>query len=284
MNRFILHALKTASKPIPRPIVYRLAHHLAKRDYERLVRRRLGPYFRPVDEGPPAPREVLLTTKAMNEQELSEALLADRFFSGAYKTVHSWLQLLEAHGVNLRTVGSILEIGCGSARLLRHFRCFDGTRIVGCDADPKAIEWCKQNIPGAEFYVNQLQPPLALADDSFDFILAASVFTHIPLDVQKPWLLELRRIMRPGSIFLCTIEGWFNQRRQLTQADRETLRRVGHVTLDKDSPNASLATKSLPSWDVFQRRDQVIQEYGSVFRILDYFPDKQDLLVLQKAR
>jgi SAM-dependent methyltransferase len=159
----------------------------------------------------------------------------------------------------------------------------DGARLVGCDVDERAIEWCRANIPGITFHQNRLEPPLEFADDdSFDVILAASVFTHVPINVQRRWLLELRRVLRPGGLFLCTIEGWFNHRRQLTDVDRATLRRDGHVTLDKDSPNASLSTKALGSRDVFQTRDRVVEAYGSVLEILDYIPSTQDLLVLRK--
>lgn len=283
MNSLMQKVLKTLSRPVPRRTVYRIAHYIARRDYHQFLAKRLGPYFVAADEGPPAPREILTTTRAMNERELDEGMLRSQFFAAAYKTVHSWLSTCEDHGKRVRTIGSVLEIGCGSARLIRHMRCMSGTRLVGCDVDAQAVDWCRRNIPGVIFHQNRLEPPLHFADDdSFDLIIAASVFTHVPISVQRDWLLELRRVMRPGGLFLCTVEGWFNHRRQLTADDRAQLSREGHVTLDKDSPNASLSTKALGSWDVFQTRDRVIEAYGSILEILNYVPSTQDLLVLRK--
>lgn len=283
MNPSTLRMLKTLSRPVPRKALYRAAHHVVRRDYHKFLKKRLGPYFVEVEEGPSAPKEILTTTRAMDERERDDGMLDHQFFTAAYKTVHGWLSTCEEHGKSIRTIGSVLEIGCGSARLLRHFRCMEGTRLVGCDVDKHSVDWCRENIPGITFFQNRLEPPLEFADDdSFDLIIAASVFTHVPVPVQRAWLLELRRVMRPGGLFLCTVEGYFNHRRQLTEEDRATLRHEGQVTLDKQSPNASLSTKALGSWDVFQTRDRVVEAYGSVLELLDYIPSTQDLLVLRK--
>src|SRR5262245_28531949 len=129
MHPVVHRAAKTVSRVVPKPLFYRLARAHARREYHRFLKQRLGVYFTPIDDGPPAPREILLTTRAMNEQELDEQMLADRYMAGAYKTVHSWLSMIEPFGFNLRTCGAVLELGCGSARLLRHFRCIEGIRI-----------------------------------------------------------------------------------------------------------------------------------------------------------
>jgi SAM-dependent methyltransferase len=151
--------------------------------------------------------------------------------------------------------------------------------------DARAIEWCSQNIPGIEFYQNELSPPLKFAQDrSFDFIFAASVFTHIPLEAQQAWIEEMRRVLRGGGFLVCTVEGRYNMQRQLSEENRATLRAQGHVTLTKQDPNASLSTKALGSWDVFQTRSEVIRAFGSVLELREYGADKQDVLILQKPR
>ena len=284
MNDLAYKILKKASRPFPSGLVYSLGHRSAKRDWRRYVETRLGPYYVPVPDGPPGPKDIMLTTAAMNETELNRGMETHRYFARAYETVRAWMTTLERHAFNLRTCGAVLEIGCGSARLIRHFRCMDGARIVGTDADSKAIAWCQENIPGAEFYVNDLAPPLPLESDSFDLAFAASVFTHIPLDVQGAWIAEMGRVLRPGGYFICTVEGWFNQRRQLSDEDRSKLRRDRHFTLEPKDANASLSTKALGSWDVFQLRDQVIAAFSKTFEILDYDPGMQDVLLLRKPR
>jgi hypothetical protein len=79
-----------------------------------------------------------------------------------------------------------------------------GPRInrIGADANPKPIEWNRRNLPGITFQLNKLEPPLSFADASFDLICALSVFTHIRLGLQKPWLRELTRLLGPAVLFL----------------------------------------------------------------------------------
>jgi SAM-dependent methyltransferase len=66
------------------------------------------------------------------------------------------------------------------------------------------------------------------------------------------------------------------------------LNQQGEVTLGKDDPGVSFSTKAGGSqFDVFQRRDKVIDVFGRVLKMLDYIPSSrapigQDLLVLQK--
>jgi SAM-dependent methyltransferase len=284
MSDLVYKVSRKVTNLLPSGMVYRGAHFVAKRDFERFVKERLGPYFVPVEEGIPGSQEVMLTTAAMDEREWRSGMETHRYFARAYQTVRGWLRALETHSFNLRTCGAVLEIGCGSARLIRHFRCMDGVRVVGTDADAKAIEWCRANVPGMEFYVNELSPPLPFQANSFDLAFAASVFTHIPLNVQQAWVDEMSRVVRPGGFFICTVEGWFNQRRQLSPENRAELRAKRQLTLLPEDANSSLSTRSLGSWDVFQLRDQVIGAFGSVFDILDYRPGVQDMLILQKPR
>jgi SAM-dependent methyltransferase len=119
--------------------------------------------------------------------------------------------------------------------------------------------------------VNDLEPPLRFAEeDSFDLVTAASVFTHIPLDLQRRWLEEIRRILRPGGYFLCTVAGAHHIGIQLSPELKGRLRKEGHVTLGSDDPGVSYATKAAGSWDVFQTREEVLRSFGSVFEVLHY--------------
>ena len=61
---------------------------------------------------------------------------------------------------------------------------------------PEMVEWCQANLTGIDFYHNELSPPLDFAEDnSFDLMLASSVFTHIPLETQELWLAEMQRVL-----------------------------------------------------------------------------------------
>src|SRR5689334_987206 len=83
-------------------------------------------------------------------------------------------------GYELAEFEHVLDFGCGCGRTLVHLKDlapraqFDGT-----DIDEGAIKWCKENLRFATFKVGEASPPTDYAADSFDFIYAISVFTHL---------------------------------------------------------------------------------------------------------
>src|SRR5207244_9030240 len=93
--------------------------------------------------------------------------------------------------------------GCG--RVMRRWRDLDG--VHGSDTNAEAVAWCRANLPFGRFETNGLAPPLAFADDSFDLVYALSVFTHLTVDLQRAWLGELRRVLRPRGLLLLTTHG-----------------------------------------------------------------------------
>jgi len=101
----------------------------------------------------------------------------------------------------------LLDFGCASGRVLRHALTQSGptTEVHGCDLAPANIEWIKRHLPEAiSGEVNSADPNLPYDDNFFDVVTAFSVFTHIDHH-ETNWLLELKRIVRPGGILYLTI-------------------------------------------------------------------------------
>jgi SAM-dependent methyltransferase len=269
---------------LPKSTVYYLKRQNAENQFERYARQKLSMNFRLVESGPVPPKELVAKTAALDEQEVEKQSNQDVYFETGYYSVLRLLKILEHFSLNLRTIGSVFELGCGTARLLRHFRCIDGIRLVGSDVNPEMIKWCQNNLSDMEFYHNELTPPLSFAaDNSFDLMLASSVFTHIPLDYQELWLTEMQRILRPGGIFICSVLGQNHASLILDSQDLTELKKKGSLTLSSDNSKATLSTRIGGSgWDVFQTRAEVIRVFGSFFQILDYIPGGQDFLVLRK--
>jgi SAM-dependent methyltransferase len=118
---------------------------------------------------------------------------------------------------------AVLEWGCGPGRLIRHMPGLLGPRplrIVGADYNPRSVEWNRRNLPGIDFVQNDLRPPFALPDDHFDAVYCISVFTHLSEDVQLEWAAELRRILKPGGLLICTTQGDAFRRVLVTDAER----------------------------------------------------------------
>jgi SAM-dependent methyltransferase len=180
---------KTLKTVLPKSTVYRIKKEIERDRFNRYTRQKLGLNYRQVEPGAIPSKYLISLTAAVDEKDLEIQSQEDVYLQTGYYEVWRILKILEHFSINLRTIGSVFEFGCGTARLLRHFRCFEGVRLVGSDVNFEMIEWCKQNVPRIEFYPNQLEPPLSFAEDnSFDLALASSVFTHIPLHWQQEWL------------------------------------------------------------------------------------------------
>lgn len=103
---------------------------------------------------------------------------------------------------------TVLDFGCGAGRTLRHFLPEASTAdFCGCDIDAESIEWLESNLsPPLRVFQNGPEPPLSAPDDTFDLIWAVSVFTHLA-ETWSSWLLELRRVLKPGGLLLATFMG-----------------------------------------------------------------------------
>lgn len=101
-----------------------------------------------------------------------------------------------------------LDWGAGAGRLVRQFlpEARSGTRVIGSDIDEPSIDWLAQHLAPIEGLVVGHEAGIALPDNSVDVVTAFSVFTHVT-DHWAPWLLELRRVLRPGGVMLASTCG-----------------------------------------------------------------------------
>ncbi len=131
----------------------------------------------------------------------------EKYYLGG-RTTAEWAATKLAPHLNLATA-RILDWGCGPARLVRHFPELLGSHagIFATDYNPATIAWCKANISGVEFHLNQLEPPTDFADRSFDCILGISIFTHLSEASHRAWLAELHRLLDAGGVLFITTHG-----------------------------------------------------------------------------
>lgn len=115
-------------------------------------------------------------------------------------------RVLHEHGIDLNAARNILDWGCSTGRVLRHFADLpDETMLWGCDIDEGSIEWAQRHFEGRfRFFSTTLEPSLPVPDASFDFLYGISIFTHISHHIDT-WLMELRRVVRPGGTVLVTV-------------------------------------------------------------------------------
>jgi ubiquinone/menaquinone biosynthesis C-methylase UbiE len=95
---------------------------------------------------------------------------------------------------------AILDIGCGTGRLLRKAKeLWPNAQVVGVDAADKMIEEAKKLFPEAEFYVAMAES-LPLPDASVDLAFSTLSFHHW-ID-QAKGVSEVARVLRPHGRFL----------------------------------------------------------------------------------
>ncbi len=103
---------------------------------------------------------------------------------------------------------SIMDFGCSSGRVLRHFHTDAAKtkwKLTGVDVSARRIEWMRRHFPrDINVYTGTFLPILPFEDNSLDVIYGMSVFTHIKY-LWDTWLLELRRVLKPGGLLMQSI-------------------------------------------------------------------------------
>jgi SAM-dependent methyltransferase len=125
-------------------------------------------------------------------------------------------------GTDLAALDPILDFGCGSGRIIRHFAGpAKGLRLYGVDYNSQLVDWCRTNLPFATFSANHARPPLNFPPAMFGLVYAYSVFTHLPEDAQIDWRNEMARILRPGGyLWLTVLNGTDANMEKLTPRER----------------------------------------------------------------
>ncbi len=188
-------------------------------------------------------------------------------------------------GCRFADAGDVLDFGCGSGRTLRFLQKYSPpARFSGADIHRGAIDWCRRNLPFAEYVCNDPLPPLPYPDHSFDVVYGISVLTHLNEEFQNRWLVELRRIARPGGIVLLTVHGAVSLAKLPAPLAAELdLDRTGFAFLEND---AWLGV--FPKWyqSSFHTRDYVQRVFGGHFEVLDHLEGgmgaNQDVVLLRR--
>jgi SAM-dependent methyltransferase len=100
-----------------------------------------------------------------------------------------------------------LDWGAGAGRLVRHFvdEATQG-RVIAADIDEPSIEWIREHLAPVEALLVDEKPGIDLGDASVDLVSGFSVMTHVA-DHWAGWLLEIRRILKPGGLALLSVCG-----------------------------------------------------------------------------
>ncbi len=103
---------------------------------------------------------------------------------------------------------NVLDFGCGWGRIFRFFlKDIDPSKLHGIDAYDAMIAFCQKEFRWGTFVHNDPFPPTRFPPESFDFVYALSVFSHLSEDAHRKWLEEFKRILAPGGVLIATTWG-----------------------------------------------------------------------------
>jgi SAM-dependent methyltransferase len=178
---------------------------------------------------------------------------------------------------DLRPDQRVLDIGCGCGRIAQPLaRYLDASGgYEGFDIVPELVHWCQENItsrwPHFTFQLVPLRNQMyrragasasayrfPYANESFDLVVATSVFTHmLPADVEN-YTREISRVLRRGgraliTFFLLTPESTACMAGPASMFHFKHAHRSGYRCADKKNPEAALAYPEATVRELFAR-------------------------------
>lgn len=195
----------------------------------------------------------------------------------------------------------VLDLGCASGRVLRHFSAHEtGLELWGMDINIRHTEWVRRHLdPSIRVFQGTILPNLPLSDDYFSLVYAFSVFSHIDY-LETAWLLELHRILRPGGVAYVSIHSedtWKRMRAGVPIYDAllnsATFIEEYEVTpeflagpMPKEKTVFTYRTGMSYNANVFLHTDYIRSSWGRYFEIIGIVPEGhnyQDVVLLRKS-
>ncbi len=204
---------------------------------------------------------------------------------------------LASGGVEIETLGSGLDFGCSSGRVVNVLAAaYPELEWNGCDPNRGAIAWADANLPGIRFFQSADHPPLPLADGSLGLGVAISIWSHFEPHLGLEWFREMHRLIRPGGCLVMTTHGLTSIGLYATLGLRapeqsrliaDALYRDGHWYAAEFGEQGDWGVTN-PSWGTaFLSPEWVLAQLSPGWRVLEFAPgrnqDNQDVYVLQRV-
>lgn len=163
---------------------------------------------------------------------------------------------------------------------MRHWDSLRHPVLHGTDYNAALVGWCKEHLKFAEFRVNTLSERLPYEPETFDFLYAFSVFTHLSEPLQFFWIGEWSRVLKPGGyVFFTTHGGYFLP--QLTAEEKERFLN-GQLVVDGAEKSGSNKCAT------YHPEVYVRENLARNFSVVDFIPGRaegdllQDIYLLKK--
>jgi len=207
------------------------------------------------------------------------------FWTGGLTAYSHFSRVLHSLKVDFRN-SRLLDWGCGCGRMTGLFLAHTPfLEVHGCDIDAEAVAWCSQTLPKGRFSTIPFNPPTQYESGKFDVIIGYSVLTHLVKQTQLDWILEMRRLLKTGGLFLASCHGDFVVSYSGATI-QEQVNKYGISDATLDTHLHRVAPEGYYR-STYQSRAYTESDYGKHFEIVQYLPrgvsGSHDLVVMRKS-
>jgi len=133
-----------------------------------------------------------------------------------FRSADLLMEDLSDGGLNLKEHAVGLDFGCSTGRTVRTLAAgLSHMDWIGVDPVPSSIRYAANRFPKHTWVVNEQEPPMPIEDNTVDFVLSKSVWTHFSAAAGIAWIRDIERILKPGGLVAITVHGWHDLARRV---------------------------------------------------------------------
>lgn len=215
------------------------------------------------------------------------------YWASGLEDARNALAAAEKYGTEVK---AFFDLGCASGRIIRHIpQLKPGVKTIGSDINRLHVEWCNTYLPDTiSVFQNHSIPALPLDSASIDVATAFSVFTHIEA-FETTWLMELKRILRPGGFAWITVHTDHTLREMNPDwplwdpvMNHPDIKNLVDENRDFRGNRLTVRWRNNRSYssNVFYKEAYLRSQWARIFEVVELrrrFPRFQDVLILRKT-
>jgi ubiquinone/menaquinone biosynthesis C-methylase UbiE len=122
----------------------------------------------------------------------------DDFFATGEEEISRVFNYMRQSGMLVKPE-TFLDFGCGVGRISRPLKA-RFAKGHGVDISSQMIELARQYVPNVNFLVNQADYLELHGGNTFDFVYCHQVLQHMSNDLQKRYIRDFFRVLKPGGL------------------------------------------------------------------------------------
>lgn len=126
------------------------------------------------------------------------------YLTDGWRTLSELMILLESVEQPLVKTANVLEFASGFGRFTRHLVKALPGRVTCSDIMPGSNEFLREQF-GVDVFESSHRPEEIDCDDQFELVFVLSMFTHVPPAMWAPWLIALKRFVKPGGLLVFSV-------------------------------------------------------------------------------